>query len=420
MNGLKQDERGPERNGNINVLIQALLTQLETSNPKNESERMIKETKIFECVKLAVAADKGLYLMHMMENVVMPYLKTISTAKAAKMVKTLVDMVLGMNGLPWGKPKFLEKWITWAKEERRTYLKLDLEVKLAVVLYGIKKYSDALQTVSSFMETLRRQDDKVLLVKVQLLESRIRYSLSNPTEARAALTSGKTTANGIYCPPSLQAALDMQSGILHADDKDFKTAYSYFVEAFKNYDSIDDARNARKNLQYMMMCEIMLGKADDVLTFFSVKLDTKYQLDLDLLVMKNFAQASVKRSLAEFDKTVKEAKKCLEEDHVIKLHLMTFYDHLLVENLCKILEPFCRVQVQHVANLIHLPIDEVEKKLSQMILDKKIQGVLDQQAGVIILFDETPVDKTYENSLEIIQNLEKVMDALYHKAEKLT
>lgn len=28
MNGLKQDERGPERNGNINVLIQALLTQL--------------------------------------------------------------------------------------------------------------------------------------------------------------------------------------------------------------------------------------------------------------------------------------------------------------------------------------------------------------------------------------------------------
>ena len=29
---------------------------------------------------------------------------------------------------------------------------------------------------------------------------------------RAALTSGRTTANGIYCPPKLQAALDMQSG----------------------------------------------------------------------------------------------------------------------------------------------------------------------------------------------------------------
>ena len=29
---------------------------------------------------------------------------------------------------------------------------------------------------------------------------------------RAALTSGRTTANGIYCPPKLQASLDMQSG----------------------------------------------------------------------------------------------------------------------------------------------------------------------------------------------------------------
>ena len=30
---------------------------------------------------------------------------------------------------------------------------------------------------------------------------------------RAALTSARTTGNGIYCPPKLQASLDQQSGI---------------------------------------------------------------------------------------------------------------------------------------------------------------------------------------------------------------
>ena len=35
------------------------------------------------------------------------------------------------------------------------------------------------------------------------------------------------------------------------------------------------------------------------------------------------------------------------------------------------------------------------------------------------MFDETPVDKTYESTLELIQEMGKVVDALYSKAKKL-
>ena len=56
--------------------------------------------------------------------------------------------------------------------------------------------------------------------------------------------------------------------------------------------------------------------------------------------------------------------------------------------MCRIIEPYSKVQVKYVAEKIKLPEAHVEKKLSQMILDHKFQGILDQEDGVLIVFDE--------------------------------
>ena len=47
-------------------------------------------------------------------------------------------------------------------------------------------------------------------------------------------------------------------------------------------------------------------------------------------------------------------------------------------------------------------------------------GILDQGEGVLIIFEEPLVDKTYEAALETIHNMSKVVDSLYNKAKKLT
>lgn len=81
---------------------------------------------------------------------------------------------------------------------------------------------------------------------------------------------------------------------------------------------------------------------------------------------------------------------------------------------------FFSAQVSHVASLIKLPVDQIERKLSQMILDHKFSGILDQFSGVLIIFQDQAVDKTFQASLETIVNFGHVVDALYKKAKKLT
>jgi len=348
-----------------------------------------------------------------------PFLGSVSKAKAAKMVRQLVDKFLDMEAGTGKEVDLCKECIDWAKDEKRTFLRQALEARLLALYFDVGRYEDALALGSVLLKELKKLDDKLLLVEVQLLESRVYHALGNLPKARAALTSGRTTANGIYCPPKLQAALDQQSGVLHAaEEKDFKTAFSYFYEAFEGYDSINSPK-AITSLKYMLLSKIMLSNADDVHSIVSGKLALRYSGN-QVEAMKQIANASKKRSLADFQKTLVEYKSELMDDTIVRAHLDSLYDTLLEQNLCRLIEPFSKVQVDHVATLIKLPLDVVEKKLSQMILDKKFSGILDQGSGVLIVFDETPVDKTYKASLDTIQNMGKVVDALYNKAKHIT
>ncbi|CAH1156123.1 unnamed protein product [Phaedon cochleariae] len=348
-----------------------------------------------------------------------PFLGMISKAKAAKLVRSLVDYFLDLEAGIGIEVQLCKECIEWAKEERRTFLRQSLEARLIALYFDTGMYNEALQLESTLLKELKKLDDKNLLVEVQLLESKTYHALSNLPKARAALTSARTTANAIYCPPKMQAALDLQSGVLHAaDEKDFKTAYSYFYEAFEGFDSVE-APKALTALKYMLLSKIMVNSPEDVQQIVSGKLAIKYA-GPDIDAMKAVAQAAHKRSLADFQQAVKQFKHELEDDVIVRAHLGTLYDNMLEQNLCRIIEPYSRVQVDYIAKTIKLPMVQVEKKLSQMILDAKFHGILDQGEGVLIVFEETPVDKTYEMALETIQSMSKVVDTLYQKAKKLS
>ncbi|PAA48235.1 hypothetical protein BOX15_Mlig007248g3 [Macrostomum lignano] len=350
-----------------------------------------------------------------------PFLNRMSKAKAGKLVKTLLDHFLDLEAGTGREIKLCEDCIAWADAEKRNYLRQSLQVRLMALFYSSGRYEEALRLGSKLLRELKKLDDKMLLVEVQLLESKTYYKLSNVQRARAALTSSRTTANGIYIPPKMQAGLDLQSGVLHAaDERDFKTAYSYFYEAFEGYDSVDLQRQAVNALKYMLMCKIILNQSEEVSSILSGKLALKYAAYSDVQAMTEIAGSVKRRSLADFVAARDKFKAELDDDFVVKRHLATLYDSLVERNLSKLIEAYGCVQIDRIAELIGLPRDVVEKKLSQMILDKSLNGILDQESGVLVMYTHQEADQTYARSLDTIHESSKVIDQLYIKSGKLT
>lgn len=302
--------------------------------------------------------------------------------------------------------------IDWAKSERRSFLRQNLETRLVALHMAKQSYYEALTLINSLLRELKRLDDKLVLVEVQLLESRVYHALGNIPKARAALTSSRTSAASVYTPPRLQADLDMQSGMLHAEDKDFNTSYSYFIEALDGYHTQDDPVKATATLQYMLLCKVMLNLAEDVNTLLQSKQALKYA-GQNLEAMKAVARAHSNRSLDEYERALASYRYELGSDAFIRNHLRRLYDSMLEQNLIKVIEPFSRVEIAHVAKIVGLDTLQVERKLSQMILDKVIIGVLDQGAGCLIVYDETERDQGYDSALATIEKLSGVVDVLY-------
>ena len=118
--------------------------------------------------------------------------------------------------------------------------------------------------------------------------------------------------------------------------------------------------------------------------------------------MRSVATAHQQRSLHDFESSLAAHAAHLKADPIISTHLTALYDMLLQENIRRIIEPYSRVETAHIASVMKLPLQQIETKLSQMILDKKFKGTLDAGAGCLIVYEDAGADGTYESALETL------------------
>ncbi|KAH7525213.1 hypothetical protein FEM48_Zijuj06G0201200 [Ziziphus jujuba var. spinosa] len=217
-------------------------------NPSSSSEALrIKEQAITNISELLRQENRAEDLLNLLTRL-RPFFKLIPKARTAKIVRAIIDAVAKIPGTSDLQISLCKEMVQWTRAEKRTFLRQRVEARLAALLMENKEYSEALNLLSGLIREVRRLDDKLLLVDMDLLESKLHFSLRNLPKAKAALIDARTAANAIYVPPAQQGTIDLQNGILHAEYKNYKTAYSYFFEAFEAFNALE---RSSSRLQYV-------------------------------------------------------------------------------------------------------------------------------------------------------------------------
>ena len=413
----------------------ALLTQVMESPKIGPKATQIKERAVYELTRAYCGSKEYAAIVQFLES--STFFQNVTKAKCAKVVRQVLDIVCSLAPEEYKmQQEICEKIIDWCQREKRSFLRQRVEAKLAAILFYQNNFHDALTLIDRLLSELKKIDDKQLLVETHLMESKIHFGLRNVPKAKAALTASRTCANAIYVAPNLQASIDTMSGTIHTEEGDYNTAHSYFLEAFEQLDQMNEEAQAVPCLKYMMLCRILdsLTKTLKLSAKGAIGADKTSPLEVsslitsrqavkyasrDLEAMTAIAKAATQRSLNDFEKVLKEYAQELQQDLLIKHHLHILQEQLLESNLIRIMEPYSCVELTHIATLMELPLPVVEKKLSQMILDGKFQGILDQGKGQLVVYEEGEKDGAMEKGLQVLEHMDEVVTTLFERSKAL-
>lgn len=339
---------------------------------------------------------------------VLPFL---GKAKASRMLRTLLDLCLQTEEMKDRKIVLCNECIEWATSQKRTFLRRSLQARLIRLHNDNRSHTTALEMAGKLINELKKMEDRELLVEVVLEESKAAFALNNANKARTSLVMAKTVSNTAFMTPILQAAIDLQSGILAAEDNDFRTAYSYFYEAYENFSPLPATTNeCIKTLKYMCLGKIVMDEPEQIKIVLSGK--RKYE-SVHLEAMKALGTAFEKRSLTLYHEANAKFGAELRSDVVIARHSARLYDKLLEKEVIRVVEPYDVVDLEHLVTRIGLPMAKIERSVSALILDGRIQGVLDQSTHTLTIYRPASSDTAYKKAVNLIHVLERIVDAQY-------
>ena len=209
------------------------------------------------------------------------------------------------------------------------------------------------------------------------------------------------------------------SGFINGMEKDYVTAASYFYEAFENYYSLNMKNELITALKYLILMKLMQKRIGDIEILMVNKHIVIHSDNTNIVALNEIAKAFEKRNVDEYNKTIKKYTNELLNDEFIKENLDMLYNELLQENICRILEPYSSIELSHISKLINIDVYQIEKILRLMIIENKINGIIDQNRGILILHEDIDSNRILSAGISLIGELNKLVDTLNEKAVKV-
>lgn len=190
--------------------------------------------------------------------------------------------------------------------------------------------------------------------------------------------------------PKIMGIIRECGGKMHMSEENWKDAQSDFFESFRNYDEAGSLQRIQV-LKYLVLTT-MLMKSD--INPFESQETKPYKNDPRIAAMTDLVDAYQRDDIHQYE-YVLNTNKDLLSDPFIAENIDEVTRNMRTKAVLKLIAPYTRFNLAFIGKALKIPVEEVQDILGFLIVDKKVNGKINQQAGTVEIEDDRDKERIH-------------------------
>ncbi|KAH8662578.1 PCI domain-containing protein [Xylariales sp. PMI_506] len=374
--------------------------QMKTSDPEDAIPEFLSipalETEKgdwgFKGLKQAIKLE---YRLHMYDSAVEHYTELLTYVKSAvtrnyseKSITNMLDYVEKESEDPAAQ-KCLEKFYSLTLDcfqntnNERLWLKTN--IKLAKLLLDRKDYLSVTRKLRELQKACQREDGSddpskgTYSLEIYALEIQM-YSETRNNKQLKILYQKALKVRSAVPHPKIMGIIRECGGKMHMSEENWEDAQSDFFESFRNYDEAGSLHRIQV-LKYLLLTT-MLMKSD--INPFDSQETKPYRTDPRIAAMTELVEAFQRDDMHQYSNVLQRNQDILADPFIAE-NIDEVTRNMRTKALLKLIAPYTRMKISWIARQLKISEAEVQDIIGFLVVDGKIKGKIDQQAGIVEL-----------------------------------
>jgi hypothetical protein len=168
---------------------------------------------------------------------------------------------------------------------------------------------------------------------------------------------------------------------MYMSNSEYEEASKTFFHAFKSYDEAGDKSRLRC-LKYLVLASML--HASQINPFDSQEA-RPYRDDPEIVAMTNLVRAFHDNDIHSFERILRQNQGQIMGDEFIREHIEELLRTIRMQVLRRYIRPYQRISLAAIATALNdISIHEVESLITNLILDGKLDGLINRTTNTLI------------------------------------